>query len=141
LAFVMAGRLAACGSESQGPSRSEFISRGDALCTQARQRTPRPPATRDPARLTTYLNEVDRVSTDVLAKFGKLEAPDDLRDEAKRFLAAANARLADVRKARDAAKRGDKAGLAAALRQQEVDAARYRRLAKRIGFKVCGTGG
>jgi hypothetical protein len=137
------GGVAACGGgdEDQGLSRSVFIARGDALCTQARQQTPRAPATRDPARLARYLDAVDRVSTATLAKFRALKPRDDLRDLAGRFLAAANARLADVRRARDAARRGDAAGTAAALRQQERDGVAYRRLAQQIGFKVCGSGG
>jgi hypothetical protein len=118
-----------------------FVARGDALCTQARQQTPRAPATRDPARLARYLDAVDRVSTATLTKFRALKPPAGLRDLAGRFLASANARLADVRRARDAARRGDRAGLSAALRKQERDGVTYRRLAQQIGFKVCGSGG
>jgi hypothetical protein len=138
---LAAGALAACGGNAGGPTRAEFIARGDALCAQARKNTPRPPATRDPARLAGYLDAVDRVSTATLARFGKLEAPHDLSGLAKRFLASANARLADVRRARNAARRGDAAGLRAALAQQDRDAVRYRALARQIGFKICGSGG
>src|SRR5919197_6242128 len=117
------GGVAACGGRngSEGVSRSAFIARGDALCTQARQQTPRAPATRDPARVARYLDGVDRVSTATLAKFRALKPPADLRGLAGRFLASANARLADVRRARDAARRGDRAGLSGALRKQERD--------------------
>jgi hypothetical protein len=132
---------AGCGDGDERLSRSEFIRQGDALCTEARGKTPRAPRTQDLTRLATYFGQVAQVSTGIISRFRELDPPEDLEDTTNRFLDAATARLRDIRDAADAAGRNDRAGVAAALRRQARDAARYRRLAGQIGFRVCGSGG
>jgi hypothetical protein len=145
LVVATAAGLGACGGDDEGEealSKAELIARSDALCKEARARTPRAPKGDDLDRLGRYTAEATRISDDIIVRFQQLEPPESERRAFDEFIAAAKRRLDDLRDARDAAREDDRRGYEAALRREAtVDAPRYRRAAKRIGFKVCGSGG
>ena len=138
---LAAAAVGGCGGDER-LSRDELISRGDALCREARDRSPRPPTQRTLPRLADYTEELVAVSTDIVDRFRELEPPEAEEEKYDDLVSAAEQRLAEFREAQGAARNGDAQGFAAALeRERKEHAPRYRRLAKEIGFKVCGSGG
>ena len=124
-------------------SKRELIAKGDELCAQTRGRQPQAPAGGGiplPA-LAAYLNEVERVSMSALRKFKKLKPGSGERKRFDAFLAAAERRLASIRLARDAAIARNTAEVTAEINQERNRLGpEYRRAARELGFKVCGSG-
>ncbi len=143
LAAAAAVAVGGCGGDDDDAlSKDQLIARGDALCQQNRQTTPRPPRGNDLAALGRYAAEVARRSEGTLAKFRALKPPKAERDNYDRFLTAAQRRLQNVTAIRDAAGRRDARAVRAALvKEQSQDAPAYRQVAKQVGFRVCGSGG
>lgn len=136
--------LAGCGGDDSDSalSKQELVARGDALCTEARQKLPPAPGARDLATSAAYTSRVDKVSTDILGRFRELEPRKGDRKLFDQFLAAAQERLKDVRRAHEAATAGDGRAVKAALGiEARQHAPRYRQLAQQLGFNVCGSGG
>jgi hypothetical protein len=147
--LVCVALLAGCGGDDDdGSERSsedakrEFVQRADAICTRAREKSPAAPSPRDLDRFADYADEIVRIADEGFAEFKRLTPPEEDRVTFESFVVAAKDRQDDVRAAGRAARRGDRSGLAAALREEStVHAPRYRQLAKQLGFKVCGSGG
>ena len=131
-----------CGGES-GLSKQELIAKGDELCAQTRRQQPQAPTGGGipfPA-LVAYLNKVEEVSAGALAEFRRLKPRSSERKPFDAFLAAAERRLASIRRARDAAIGRNTSEVTAAINEERTKLGpEYRRIAAGFGFKVCGSG-
>ena len=131
-----------CGGES-GLSKRDLIAKGDALCAQTRGQQPQAPTGGGIPfpTLVAYLNEVERVNVSALKKFKKLKPRSGERKRFDAFLAAAERRLASIRLTRDAAIARNTAEVTAEINQERNRLGpEYRRAARELGFKVCGSG-
>jgi hypothetical protein len=131
-----------CGGES-GLSKQDLIAKGDELCAETRGRQPQAPTGGGIPfpTLVAYLNKVEQVTVSSLATFRKLEPRRSERKRFDAFLAAAERRLASIRKARDAAVARNTAEVTAAITEERTRLGpEYRRIAREFGFRVCGSG-
>jgi hypothetical protein len=143
-ALLAAAALAAgCGSDSDPPSREEFVAEADAICEKANQSIDRESArvletSNDPAELAKAIPAITEVREQARRGLADLEAPEDLRPDVRRYLDTLGEAIRNDRESvavireRDVVAFGELQSAGARL-----DAKRER-IAERIGFKVCG---
>ena len=139
LAAVAAG-VGGCGGDDGPVSTAELIEQGDELCRTEQDRfreiQVRAPASASEAvEQTNELIEVSRETTDGLTG---IEPPSDLESAYDRYLDARGDALKLLQNGREAADRHDRIGYNVALRKSIAGEGKRQKLARRVGFEVCG---
>ena len=131
---------AGCGGSTGPVSAAELISQGDDLCAEERTRyreiqTQAPKAASDAVEQTEELIDVAEETLDGLTE---IEPPSDLSAAYDRYLDARRQSLELLERGREAAERHDRRAYGDAVEESEAGEARREKLARAVGFEVCG---
>ena len=129
--------LAGCGG---GLSKSELVSKGDAICKRVNDQVAKEPEPKTAKDLQALAEKTVEISDPAIDDMEALEPPDELKKDFDAFVAS-------LKKQRDLTKEiGDAAGAGdtAKIQQLGADAQKaqeeYRTLAGKLDFKECGGG-
>src|SRR5919205_1869855 len=140
LAFVVAGLLSGCGGGSGRLSKAEYAKRADAICTKYNTKLK---ALARPTSIGALPDYVDKALP--LARKGDhelraLKPPKDEEQTAKEWLDQNDSVVGSMERLRDAAKKGNRAGIQAALGEATSANRTANGLARRLGLDVCAQG-
>ena len=140
LAVVVAGLAAGCGGGSGRLSKAEYAKRADAICTKYNAKLK---ALARPTRISGLPAYVDRALP--LARKGDeelraLRPPKDEEQTAKEWLDQNDSVVGSMERLRGAAKKGDRAGIQAALNEASSANRTANGLARQLGLAVCARG-
>jgi hypothetical protein len=130
--------VAGCGGG--GLSKSQLVSKGDAICTRVNKQVakqPDPKSTQDLARVA---QAVVKVSDPAIKDMESLDASGDQKATFDKFVADLKRQRDLTKQLGDAAGKGDTAGVQKIGTKARTAQTTYRAHAKKIGFKVCGGG-
>jgi len=138
LAVALAA-LAGCG-EGDPHRADELTARGDELCAEGRERFEeiqrQPPGNAREAA--DQAEELVEVAGDELEELEELRPPEELSDAYDRYLEARRSALESLERGRDAASDSDAEAYASAQGEVVGEADERGRLARAVGFEVCG---
>jgi hypothetical protein len=140
LALVVVALAAGCGGGGGRLSKDEYAKRADAICTKYNAKLK---ALARPTRISDLPAYVDRALP--LARKGDdelrgLKPPKDEEQTAKEWLDQNDSVVGSMERLRDAAKKGDRAGIQTALNEATSANRTANRLARRLGLSVCAQG-
>ena len=140
LAVVVAGLAAGCGGGSGRLSKAEYAKRADAICTKYNAKLK---ALARPTSISGLPAYVDRALP--LARKGDeelraLRPPKDEEKTAKEWLDQNDSVVGSMERLRDAAQKGDRAGIQTALNEASSANRTANRLARSLGLRVCAQG-
>ena len=140
LALAVVSLAAGCGGGSGRLSKQEYAKRADAICTKYNAKLK---ALARPTRISDLPAYVDRALP--LARKGDdelrgLKPPKDEEQTAKEWLDQNDSVVGSMERLRDAAKKGDRAGIQTALNEASSANQTANRLARRLGLRVCAQG-
>jgi hypothetical protein len=140
LAVLIAGLLAGCGGGSGRLSKAEYVKRADAICAKYNAKLK---ALARPTSIGALPDYVDKALP--LARRGddelrSLKPPKDEEQTAKEWLDQNDSVVGSMERLRDAAKKGDRAGIQTALNEATSANQTANRLARRLGLRVCAQG-
>jgi len=139
LAVAVAGLAAGCGGGGR-LSKAEYAKRADAICTKYNAKLK---AVARPTGISGLPAYVDRALP--LARKGDdelraLRPPKDEEKTAKEWLDQNDSVVGSMERLRDAAKKGDRAGIQTALNEASAANRTANGLARRLGLSVCAQG-
>ena len=140
LAFVVVlAVVAGCGGSSR-LSKAEYAKRADAICTKYNAKLK---ALARPTNISALPDYVDKALP--LARKGDdelraLKPPKDEEQTAKEWLDQSDSVVGSMERLRDAAKKGDRAGIQTALNEASSANRTANGLARRLGLRVCAQG-
>jgi len=140
LAFVVVlAVVAGCGGSSR-LSKAEYAKRADAICTKYNAKLK---ALARPTNISALPDYVDKALP--LARKGDdelraLKPPKDEEQTAKEWLDQNDSVVGSMERLRDAAKKGDRAGIQTALNEATSANRTANGLARRLGLRVCAQG-
>lgn len=139
LAFALAALAGGCG-QGDPLSAEELTARGDELCAEGRERFDeiqrQPPGNASEAA--DQAEELVEVASEELDELEDLRPPEELSDPYDRYLEARRSALESLERGRDAASDSDAEAYASAQREVVREAEERERLARAVGFEVCG---
>ena len=140
LALVVVALAAGCGGGGGRLSKDEYAKRADAICTKYNAKLK---ALARPTRISDLPAYVDRALP--LARKGDdelrgLKPPKDEEQTAKEWLDQNDSVVGSMERLRDAAKKGDRAGIQTALNEATSANRTANGLARQLGLKVCAQG-
>lgn len=140
LAVVVGAIVAGCGGGSGRLSKAEYAKRSDAICTKYNAKLK---ALARPTSIGALPDYVDKALP--LARKGDdelrgLKPPKDEERTAKEWLDQNDSVVGSMERLRDAAKKGDRAGIQTALNEATSANQTANRLARRLGLRVCAQG-
>lgn len=144
VASISAVLLASCGSSSSSSKtlpKAQFIARADTICAKELKTVSAPAPNFNPATASTaqiksvapFLRQQATAIHNGVTEIAGLGKPDQDQALLERLLADGRLSAVELSAAADAAAKGDKQGVQAAISKSPDDNA----LAKRFGFKVC----
>ncbi len=141
LALVAAG----CGGGgSDRLSKSEFITRADAICAKYEQRVRTAMKGIQAGSATQLASAIERVLPVIRTgndELRALEPPENLQDRFDRWMRISDAEVNAAKKLDDALRKNDQPAVQAAFAQlQESDAAQDRLAREELGLKGCASG-
>ena len=140
LAVVVAGLAAGCGGGSGRLSKAESAKRADAICTKYNakiQALGRPTAV---SGLPAYVDKALPLARKGDDELRALKPPKDEAQTAKEWLDQNDSVVGSMERLRDAAKKGDRAGIQTALNEASSANRTANGLARRLGLRVCAQG-
>jgi hypothetical protein len=140
LAVVVAALVAGCGGGSGRLSKAEYAKRADAICTKYNAKLK---ALARPTGISALPDYVDKALP--LARKGDdelrgLKPPKDEEQTVKEWLDQNDSVVGSMERLRDAAKKGDRAGIQTALNEASSANRTANRLARSLGLRVCAQG-
>ena len=140
LALVVVALAAGCGGGGGRLSKDEYAKRADAICTKYNAKLK---ALARPTGISELPAYVDRALP--LARKGDdelrgLKPPKDEEQTAKEWLDQNDSVVGSMERLRDAAQKGDRAGIQTALNEATSANRTANRLARRLGLSVCAQG-
>ena len=137
---ALAVAAAGCGGDSDPVSTAELIEQGDDLCQTEQDRfreiqVQAPTSASEAVDQTSELIEVSEETTDGLMD---IEPPSDQQPAYERYLDSRDEALQLLERGRDAAEEHDRVGYNAALKKSIARGKERQRLARQVGFEVCG---
>jgi hypothetical protein len=131
---------AGCGGSTGPVSTAELIEQGDQLCAEEQKRfreiqVQAPASAADAVDQTNELVDVSQETTDGLSE---IEPPSNLRSAYDRYLDARREAQQLLERGRDAAERHDRVGYNSALKKSIAGEGQRQKLARKVGFEVCG---
>jgi hypothetical protein len=140
LAVVIAGLAAGCGGGSDRLSRVEYAKRADAICTKYNAKLKALSRPTSISGLPTYVDEALPLARKGDDELRALKPPEDEKQTAKEWLDQNDSVVGSMERLRDAAKKGDRAGIQTALNEASSANQTANRLARRLGLRVCAQG-
>jgi hypothetical protein len=128
---------AGCGG---GLSKSQLVSKGDAICTRVNKQVAKQPDPKSGKDLARVANAVVKISDPAIKDMEALDPPGNLKDEFGKFVDSLKRQRDLTKQLADAAGAGDTAKVQKIGTQARTAQTSYRRYATKIGFKVCGGG-
>ena len=132
--------VAGCGGgddSNKTLSYSDFSNQANEICKSSNEKSAGAKLTNDLQADAKVLDEQIPNVESALADFKKLNPPDELKPDFDRFLSVSDQQLANAKKARDAAKAGDKAGFVAALKATAPLQAQSHEAGSKLGAAEC----
>ena len=140
LIVVVAGLVAGCGGGSGRLSKAEYAKRADAICTKYNAKIRalgRPTAI---SGLPAYVDKALPLARKGDDELRGLKPPKDEEQTAKEWLDQNDSVVGSMERLRDAAKKGDRAGIQTALNEASSSNQTANRLARSLGLSVCAQG-
>jgi hypothetical protein len=140
LTVVVAGLAAGCGGGSGRLSKAEYAKRADAICTKYNAKIRalgRPTAI---SGLPAYVDKALPLARKGDHELSALKPPKDEERTAKEWLDQNDSVVGSMERLRDAAKKGDRAGIQTALNEASSANQTGNRLARKLGLSVCAQG-
>jgi|SRR5829696_137960 len=129
--------LAACGG---GLSKSELVSKGDAICKRVNDEVAKQPDPQTAADLEGLAKKTVKISDPAIDDMEALEPPDELEKDFDAFVASLKKQRNLTKEIGEAAGAGDTAKIQKVATDAQKAQAEYQRLSNKIGFKECGGG-
>lgn len=125
------------GGSNKTLSYSDFSTQANDICKSSNEKSAGANLTNDLKADATVLDQQIPNVESALADFKKLNPPDELKPDFDKFLSISDQQLANAKKARDAAKAGDKAGFIAALKATAPLQAQSHEEGSKLGAAEC----
>ena len=139
-AVVLAVVVAGCGGGSGRLSKAEYAKRADAICTKYNAKIRalgRPTAI---SGLPAYVDKALPLARKGDEELRALKPPKDEEQTTNEWLDQNDSVVGSMERLRDAAKKGDRAGIQTALNEASSANQTANRLARRLGLRVCAQG-
>ena len=140
LAFAIAILVAGCGGGSSRLSKAEYAKRADAICTKYNAKIRalgRPTAI---SGLPAYVDKALPLARKGDDELRALKPPKDEEQTTKEWLDQNDSVVGSMERLRNAAKKGDRAGIQTALNEASSANQTANGLARRLGLRVCAQG-
>ena len=140
LALLVVLLAAGCGGGSGRLSKAEYAKRADAICTKYNAKIRalgRPTAI---SGLPAYVDKALPLARKGDDELRSLKPPKDEEQKAKEWLDQNDSVVGSMERLRDAAKKGDRAGIQTALNEASSANRTANGLARRLGLRVCAQG-
>src|ERR671930_1627582 len=131
--------LGGCGGAGQ-LSKQEYAKRADAICTKYNAKLKALTRPTGLSELPAYVDRALPLARKGTNELRALEPPKDEEQTAKEWLDQNDSVVGSMERLRDAAKKGDRAGIQAALNEATSANQTANRLARRLGLSVCAQG-
>jgi hypothetical protein len=130
---------AGCGGDDSNKtlSYSDFSNQANEICKSSNEKSAGAKLTNDLQADATVLDEQIPNVESALADFKELNPPEELKADFDRFVSISEQQLANAKKARDAAKAGDKAGFVAALKATAPLQSQSHEAGSKLGAAEC----
>lgn len=128
----------ACGGDD-GLSKEEFISQGDAICSQLEKDTDAIPEPTEEAAFAPFITQVIDLVKGARTDFAALDAPEDGEQVKQQLLDSIDTSIATAEGAATAAEQGDIVTAGDLLTQAAEEGAVSDQAARDYGFKTCGS--
>jgi hypothetical protein len=129
--------LAACGG---GLSKSELVSKGDAICKRVNDRVAKEPEPVNAEDLEKLAKRTVEISDPAIDDMEALEPPDELKEDFDKFVASLKKQRDLTEQIGEAAGAGETAKIQSVASEAQKAQEEYRKLSDKIGFKECGGG-
>jgi hypothetical protein len=136
--------LSACGGSGGGSgdqlSKSELVSKADAICKDVSAQLDKVPSPKTSADLSDYGNKASSIIKDGANKLDNLNADSSTQADFDKFVSAAKKQADLAGQLADAAKSSDQGKIRTILTQARVSDTQGKAAAKKVGLKECGKG-
>jgi len=139
-AIAVASLVAGCGGGSGRLSQAEFAKRADAICTKYNAKIRALGRPTSIGALPAYVDKALPLARKGDDELRALEPPKDKEQTAKEWLDQSDSVVGSMERLRDAAKKGDRAGIQTALDEASSANQTANRLARKLGLRVCAQG-
>jgi hypothetical protein len=132
--------VAGCGGgddSNKTLSYSDFSNQANDICKSTNEKSAGLKLTGDPQADAAALDKAIPQVESALADFKKLNPPEELKSTFDQFLSISDQQLANAKKARDAAKAGDKAGEIQVLKETQPLDAQSKAAGSKLGAAEC----
>jgi hypothetical protein len=140
LALAVVGLAAGCGGGSGRLSKEEYVKQADAICTKYNAKLKALPRPTGISALPAYVDRALPLARKGDDELRALEPPKDEEQTAKEWLDQNDSVVGSMERLRDAAKKGDRAGIQTALNEATSANQSANRLARQLGLTVCAQG-
>jgi len=139
LAFAVAALAAGCGGSGR-LSKAEYVKRADAICTKYNAKLKALSRPTSISGLPAYVDEALPLARKGDRELRALKPPKDEEQTAKEWLDQNDSVVGSMERLRNAAKKGDRAGIQTALNEASSANQSANQLARRLGLRVCAQG-
>jgi hypothetical protein len=139
LAFAVAALATGCGGSSR-LSKAEYAKQADAICTRYNAKLKALARPTGISELPTYVDKALPLARKGDDELRALKPPKDEEQTAKEWLDQNDSVVGSMERLRDAAKKGDRAGIQTALNEATAANRTANGLARRLGLNVCAQG-
>ena len=140
LAVMVVALVASCGGGGGRLSKEEYAKRADAICTKYNAKLKALTRPTGLSELPAYVDRALPLARKGTNELRALEPPKDEEQTAKEWLDQNDSVVGSMERLRDAAKKGDRTGIQAALNEATSANQTANRLARRLGLSVCAQG-
>ena len=140
LAIAVVGLAAGCGGGSGRLSKEEYAKHADAICTKYNAKLKALSRPTSIGALPDYVDKALPLARKGDEELRALKPPKDEEQTAKEWLDQNDSVVGSMERLRDAAKKGDRAGIQTALNEATSANRTANGLARQLGLKVCARG-
>jgi hypothetical protein len=140
LAVAVVAFVAGCGGGSGRLSKAEYAKQADAICTKYNAKLKALARPTSISALPAYVDKALPLARKGDDELRALEPPKDEEQSAKEWLDQNDSVVGSMERLRDAAKKGDRAGIQTALNEASSANQTANRLARSLGLRVCAQG-
>jgi hypothetical protein len=140
LAVAVVALVAGCGGGSLRLSKAEYAKQADAICTKYNAKLKALARPTSISALPAYVDKALPLARKGDDELRALEPPKDEEQSAKEWLDQNDSVVGSMERLRDAAKKGDRAGIQTALNEASSANQTANRLARSLGLRVCAQG-
>src|SRR5919202_4619813 len=140
LALLITVLVAGCGGGSGRLSKEEYAKRADAVCARYNAKLKALSRPTSIGALPDYVDKALPLARNGDEELSALKPPKDEERTAKEWLDQNDSVVGSMERLRDAAKKGDRAGIQTALNEATSANRTANGLARQLGLKVCAQG-